>query len=84
MDGYICFVPDLVVYDVNGMRVFVEVEYKNPVDKYKLWKIIMWSIQHKINPLVIQVKAEWIMKQIQPPKDLICEVLYDRYFSNFE
>jgi hypothetical protein len=81
MNGVVCFVPDLLIYDLTGIKVFVEIKYKNPVDNYKMWKMLMWSYQHKINPLIIQIDAEWIMKRLNPPKELICEILYDDRFN---
>lgn len=81
MNGNIIFVPDLIINDINGMRVFAEIEYKNPVNLIKCWQMIRWSQWHGFEPLIVEVSAYWIMKQVYPPQKLNCKILYAGKFD---
>lgn len=76
MGGFVQFIPDIIIYNVNGMKAFVEIEHKNPVDNYKLWKMVQFGMWHNFSPLVIQISAYWIMTQVNVPDVLKCDVLY--------
>lgn len=71
MEGFIYFIPDLIIYNSMGMKVFIEIHYKNPITELKLLKMQTWIFFHGFNPMIIEVPAEWIMKQIKIPDELI-------------
>jgi hypothetical protein len=82
-NGYIQFTPDLIIYDITGIRAFAEVVYSNPVHPLKMWKIWWWCDLHHIKPLVIEVDATWIMRQTVAPDKLPCKIISNR-FINYE
>ncbi len=66
------FFPDLVVYKDGHIQAFYEVVHTHPVDWRKLSRIQHYCWHNKLDLLLHEVDAEWIMRQLageeRPPK----------------
>ena len=68
--GFVKFIPDLTCYDENGIEVIYEVTYKSPINAFKLAKMQLYFWNHNITPLVYEIDAKWILKNVNKPDKL--------------
>ena len=68
--GFILFIPDLAIYTINGVNIFVEIYHKNKVSFEKLHNIRNYLILYQYDVRCYEISAYWIMSQIKIPKDL--------------
>ena len=67
MNGFIEFTPDLTIYDKNGIFGMYEVVHTHYLDGYKLAKMQYYFYVHRINVVVFEIEAEYILKQTKCP-----------------
>jgi len=71
MGGVIIFKPDIVVYDKDGIKKYIEICHKHAVDLIKLNKISLFHTYHNWNGIeLIEVSAKWVLDQCEQPKVL--------------
>ena len=70
VDGWI-FYPDLVIYKDGHIQAFYEVVHTHPVDWRKLSNMQMYCWCNKLELLLHEVDAEWILRQIEKPNLLV-------------
>jgi hypothetical protein len=73
-ESFISFIPDISVYDENGIVAFYEVVHASSLSDKKLHKIQKWSYLNDIPVKVYEVEAEWILRQCRIPKKIKCFV----------
>jgi len=71
MDGFIEFVPDLVVYDKDGITSMYEVVNTHALDGFKLHKMQYLFYVHGIDIPVYEIKADYILRQTQCPNTIL-------------
>ena len=65
------FFPDLVAYKDGHIQAFYEVVHTHPVDWRKLSRIQHYCWHNKLELLLHEVDAEWILRQIEKPDNLL-------------
>lgn len=69
--GFIIFTPDIIIYDENGIRFYIEVCKSNPVSNIKLENITIYNKEHRWCGIeLIEISAKWIMDQCNIPDRL--------------
>lgn len=73
------FIPDISVYDENGIKAFYEVVHESCLTGKKLGRIQFFAYQLGIKIPVYEVECEWILKQVKKPRKLthIKSILYE-------
>lgn len=77
IDSDIAFVPDVVCYENGQVRTMYEVVYSHPVPGRKIGLIQMWGYFNNIEFSLIEVSADWILKQTEKPDRIIKIDHYD-------
>lgn len=79
MDGVVQFIPDLTIYDINGIKMFVEIFYTSKVSISKLQKMILYGYKHNFDPVIIEISSASIMRQVRIPNRLHYDLLYQPF-----
>jgi len=66
-NGRIIFVPDVSVYDRNGLTHMFEIEHTSPLTGEKLNRMQWYFFNNKENPIIYEIEAKYIMKQTKCP-----------------
>lgn len=88
-NGFIKFIPDISIYDNEGIKAMIEVVHKHDMNGVKLWVMQSYFYWHNISPLVITVDADKLMNLIEKPKYLLylvfnkLEYNYDNHTNCF-
>lgn len=69
-DGVLSFVPDLTVYDKNGLWCFFEVYHKHEIEGRKILEMQKYCYINKLQVNLIEISAYWILSQFQRPNEL--------------
>jgi len=67
VDGSFVFVPDITVYKDGVLNCIYEVVYSHPLSAKKYGLIQYWCYMNRIDLTVLEVSADWILKQIEKP-----------------
>ncbi len=65
------FYPDLVAYKDGHIQAVYEVVHTHPVDWRKLSRMQHYCWHNKLDLLLHEVDAEWILRQIEKPESLL-------------
>lgn len=65
------FFPDLVAYKDGHIQAFYEVVHTHPVDWKKLSRMQHYCWHNKLEIMLYEVDAEWILRQIQKPEKIV-------------
>jgi hypothetical protein len=68
LEGKIMFKPDITVYDDNGLKHIYEICYKSPLTGNKLNDMMYYFFVTEQNPVIFEINASYIMRQIECPK----------------
>ena len=79
--GFVIFKPDLSVYDSNGLIQIYEVCHKSPLTGEKLNRMQFYFFCSNQNPMIYEIEAEYIMRQIKVP-DKIRLISYQLFNDN--
>mgnify|MGYP000852413406 CR=1 FL=1 len=71
VDGW-KFYPDITIYLDNQIQAFYEVVHTHPVDWKKLSCMQHYCWNNKLEILMHEVDAEWILRQIESPERILC------------
>lgn len=81
VDGW-KFYPDVTVYKENHIQAFYEVVHTHPVDARKLSRIQHYCWANKLEILLHEVDAEWILRQIDKP-EIILRFTFDLNMNKY-
>lgn len=66
--GAFTFIPDVTTFTDGHIQAFYEVTHLHPADCMKLAKMQYYCYENKIDLLLHEVDAEWIMNQTKEPE----------------
>lgn len=69
-NGYLTFIPDIAVYDNNGLNAIYEVVHKNGLTGKKMNRIQQYKYYNGMDFKVYEIRAYWILSQVKKPKKL--------------
>ena len=72
LDGKFYFTPDLVCFSKDGICAIYEVVHRHELDAKKLSRMQFYFFISDTNIKIFEIQAEWIMRQIEKPKELQC------------
>lgn len=79
--GSLVFVADLACYVNGNIICLYEILHKHQVSGKKIGRIQSWAYRNFKDLVVYEIRAEWIMCQINKPEELLVENQYEMLFQ---
>jgi len=71
LNGNFYFIPDLVCFDKDGVKAIYEIVHRHELDGKKLARMQFYFYISDTNIKIYEISADWILNQIEQPKELI-------------